>query len=58
MNLSTNIWGPEAKVFRPERWLEDKASLPEGAMELPSVAFPTFLAGHRACLGFRFSILE
>ena len=58
INTSTKVWGPTAKEFRPERWLEEKASLPEGVMELPSVAFPTFLAGPRSCIGFRFSLLE
>lgn len=58
MNLNPKFWGSDAKEFRPERWLGDRSSLPEGALEFPSVAFPTFLAGPRSCIGFRFSILE
>lgn len=57
----TNIssWGPDADEFRPERWLPDAVHmLPEGVMEIPSIAFPTFLAGARSCIGFRFAIIE
>ncbi|KAJ5628651.1 cytochrome P450 [Penicillium lividum] len=38
----TDIWGPDAEVFRPERWEESK----QGAWE-----FLPFNAGPRACLG-------
>lgn len=50
------MWGPDAHEFRPERWLE--GNLPEGVLELPSLASPTFLAGPRACIGFRFTLIE
>jgi cytochrome P450 len=56
---NTAAWGPDAGEFKPERWLPDVAHLlPEGVMEIPSIAFPTFLAGARACIGFRFAIVE
>lgn len=51
------MWGSDATEFRPERWI-DGSKLPEGAREIPSVAFPTFIAGPRACIGFRFSLIE
>lgn len=55
----TSVWGPDANEFKPERWLPGAVhSLPEGVMEIPSIAFPTFLAGARACVGFRFTIIE
>jgi cytochrome P450 len=38
----TDIWGPEAEVFRPERWEESK----QNAWE-----FLPFNGGPRACLG-------
>lgn len=56
---NTSVWGPDAGEFRPERWLPDGVHLlPEGVQEFPSIAFPIFLAGTRACIGFRFTILE
>ena len=59
MMTDTSVWGPDAGEFRPERWLHDGVHLlPEDVMEFPSIAFPTFLAGTRACIGFRFTILE
>lgn len=56
-NLDSATWGPDAATFNPDRWLNNE-KLPEGVMELPSVAFPTFLAGPRACIGWRFSFIE
>lgn len=58
INTSTRLWGPDAKDFRPERWLAEKHRLPEGVLEMPSVAYPVFLAGPRSCIGFRFAIIE
>jgi len=45
------IWGEDAEVFRPERWLE---------MESPpsNYAYPVFNAGPRECLGRRLAIVE
>jgi cytochrome P450 len=56
MNRSTDVWGPDAAAFNPERWLQSK--LPEGALELPSIAMPSFVAGPRSCIGFRFAVIE
>uniref|UniRef100_A0A2H1WQ74 SFRICE018794.2 n=1 Tax=Spodoptera frugiperda TaxID=7108 RepID=A0A2H1WQ74_SPOFR len=41
---SVRAWGPDAKLYRPERWLED---------ELPGnpAAFLPFSYGRRACIG-------
>ncbi|KAI8346292.1 cytochrome P450 [Mortierella sp. GBAus27b] len=50
MGRDTTIWGPDAKEFRPERWLEgDKAS---------PTKFPAFHAGPRTCLGQQFATIE
>ncbi|EMD37142.1 hypothetical protein CERSUDRAFT_115058 [Gelatoporia subvermispora B] len=56
INQSKDIWGEDADEFRPERW--DK--LPEGAANIPGVwgHILTFLGGPRACIGFRFSLVE
>lgn len=56
MNRNTDFWGSDAASFNPDRWLQSK--LPEGARELPSIAMPSFLAGPRACIGFRFALIE
>ncbi|KAF8342996.1 cytochrome P450 [Cantharellus anzutake] len=52
-----DVWGPDANEFKPERWLSPNG-VPDGAMEIPSIKFLPFLAGPRACIGFRFSITE
>ncbi|KAJ7016830.1 cytochrome P450 [Mycena alexandri] len=54
MNRDKAIWGPDAMEFVPERWESDiKNSLPGvwGHML-------TFLGGPRACIGYRFSLVE
>ncbi|KAI6157012.1 cytochrome P450 [Pisolithus tinctorius] len=58
MNRSEAIWGPDAKVFRPERWLEadgvtNKAQEVKGHRHLLS-----FGDGPRACVGKLFAIAE
>lgn len=56
MNRSEAIWGTDAKEFNPDRW----ASLPEVASQVPGVwgHVMTFLGGPRACIGYRFSLVE
>ena len=58
MNRSTNIWGPDAKEFRPERWLEEggihgNADSIQGYHHLL-----TFSDGPRICLGRSFALAE
>lgn len=57
MNTDVDTWGEDSHEFRPERWLPG-GSLPNGVREMPSLAFPTFLAGARGCIGFRFTMVE
>ncbi|TDL20056.1 cytochrome P450 [Rickenella mellea] len=58
-NRSKAIWGADADVWKPERWLE---SLPKSVSEahLPGVyaSMMTFLGGSRACIGFKFAEME
>jgi cytochrome P450 len=56
INRSKNIWGEDAAEFKPERW----DSVPEGATNIPGVWGKqlSFLGGPRACIGYRFSIIE
>ncbi len=50
---STKIWGPDAKTFRPERWL-DKGYI----AKLPAGAFRPFERGPRACIGQELAMME
>ncbi|KAJ6630229.1 cytochrome P450 [Mycena sp. CBHHK59/15] len=56
MNRDANIWGPDAMEFVPERW----ESLTPISNVLPGVwgNMLTFLGGPRACIGYRFSLVE
>lgn len=58
-NRNPALWGDDAKVWKPERWLGD---LPAKLIEahLPGVYsnLMTFNGGGRACIGFKFSQLE
>merc|ERR1712232_1329835 len=51
MGRDPAIWGEDAHVFRPERWLE--MSTPPS-----NYAFPVFNAGPRECLGKRLAMVE
>ncbi|KAF9321599.1 hypothetical protein BG003_000915 [Podila horticola] len=50
MGRSTDIWGPNAKEYVPDRWINT---------DKPSAAkFPAFHAGPRTCLGQQFATIE
>jgi cytochrome P450 len=46
MNRSRLIWGEDADMFKPERWLENGNLISKTAFE-----FPVFNGGPRTCLG-------
>ncbi|GMT22204.1 hypothetical protein PFISCL1PPCAC_13501, partial [Pristionchus fissidentatus] len=50
MHMDENVWGEDAKEFRPERWLEDS--------DRPRAAFQSFGEGPRICLGMRLAYME
>ncbi|PPQ74553.1 hypothetical protein CVT24_004347 [Panaeolus cyanescens] len=58
-NRNTDIWGPDADEWKPERWLE---GLPDSVSDahLPGIYshLMSFSAGGRSCIGFKFSQLE
>lgn len=56
VNRDKSIWGEDADEFRPERW----ESISEASSEVPGVwgNMLTFLGGPRACIGYRFALIE
>ncbi|KAI0734311.1 cytochrome P450 [Fomitopsis betulina] len=56
VNRSKAIWGEDALEFRPERW----SNVPAAAQKIPGTwsNMMTFLGGPRACIGYRFSLVE
>ncbi|CDS07716.1 hypothetical protein LRAMOSA01665 [Lichtheimia ramosa] len=51
---SEKVWGPDAKQFKPERWIT-----PEGELRRESQGqWPAFHAGPRTCLGQNLATLE
>lgn len=56
INRSEELWGADGREFKPERW----ESLPEAASAVPGVwgNMLTFIGGPRACIGYRFSLVE
>ncbi|KZV62980.1 cytochrome P450 [Peniophora sp. CONT] len=57
-NCDPTVWGPDAHLWKPSRWLSD---LPQTVTDAhgPGVYahLMTFLGGSRSCIGFRFSQL-
>jgi cytochrome P450 len=62
INQSTEIWGPDAAEFNPDRYLHpsknDTSS--ETKNQVPGVwgNLLTFLGGNRNCIGYRFALVE
>ncbi|KAI5478314.1 hypothetical protein MNV49_005269 [Pseudohyphozyma bogoriensis] len=56
-NHSEKVFGEDAKVFRPERWLEGKVGEKVQGHGLYSQLL-TFLSGPRGCIGYKFALLE
>ena len=60
LNCSVSMWGPDAKIFRPSRWLAEK----EGAQPVNAETMHgyrhlmTFGDGPRMCLGRLFALTE
>ncbi|KAF8600122.1 cytochrome P450 [Ceratobasidium sp. AG-I] len=58
-NRCKETWGQDADEFKPNRWLEDRlSSVSEAKTSGVYSSMMTFSAGPRACIGFKFSVLE
>ncbi|CCM04915.1 uncharacterized protein FIBRA_07112 [Fibroporia radiculosa] len=58
INVDARIWGPDAAIFRPERWLEP-GGLPETVKDIHAPGhFLTFGDGAKTCLGRHFAVAE
>ncbi|KAK8042026.1 hypothetical protein PG993_006549 [Apiospora rasikravindrae] len=58
INYSTELWGEDAGVFKPERWLAKDEHDKKKAASASNYAFMTFLHGPRSCIGQAFSKAE
>ena len=59
INCSKDIWGPDAKEFKPERWLNNREGLTSKAKEIQGYHhILTFVDGQRICLGRAFAFTE
>ncbi len=56
VNYSTELWGPDAAEFKPERWMAPGQANAGGAES--NYAFLTFLHGPRSCIGSKFAVAE
>ncbi|KHJ32070.1 putative cytochrome p450 [Erysiphe necator] len=58
-NKSEELWGPDAKKFKPERWLpSDTNPHPANGGAASNYSFLTFLHGPRGCIGQGFARAE
>ncbi|EJT99567.1 cytochrome P450 [Dacryopinax primogenitus] len=59
-NRSTVVWGHDANVFRPERWLMNDMSKvpPEDQCGGPYANVSNFGGGPKACIGWRYAMIE
>ncbi|KAE8349893.1 cytochrome P450 [Aspergillus coremiiformis] len=55
-NVDQELWGPDAGVFNPERWIRDRQANSGGVRSHHGVL--TFLQGPRSCVGASFARAE
>ncbi|RYO65006.1 hypothetical protein AA0113_g5602 [Alternaria arborescens] len=56
INTSTHMWGPDARSFNPDRWMQPGTANTGGAES--NYAITTFLHGPRSCIGRDFAKAE
>ncbi|KAJ3758339.1 cytochrome P450 [Lentinula raphanica] len=57
VNRLESVWGPDAKVWKPERWMSGKNP---ASIHLPGIysGMLSFFGGGRSCIGYRFALIE
>ncbi|KAJ7791744.1 cytochrome P450 [Mycena leptocephala] len=55
-NRNTDVFGQDADVFNPERWLDGRVQTTTSVGVYGNLM--TFGSGHRACIGWRFAVYE
>lgn len=68
MNVDPTVWGLDAHIFRPERWIQDRhhrfyeCDLPASVTGQQSAGgwghLMTFSIGPRNCIGYRMALVE
>lgn len=59
INRSEKVWGADAKVFKPERWLDQESGLTSKSKEYTGYHhLLSFTGGPRICLGRLFAVTE
>ncbi|KAL8839542.1 MAG: hypothetical protein Q9176_004403 [Flavoplaca citrina] len=58
VNGNTELWGPEAADFKPERWQRSPSGLSSNETMSTNYQFLTFLHGPRSCIGQGFAMGE
>ncbi|KAG6826109.1 hypothetical protein H0H92_001110, partial [Tricholoma furcatifolium] len=58
LNTSEHLWGPDAKVFSPDRWINGDVSKQRAANIHTTNHIHTFVDGPRTCLGRDFAMKE
>lgn len=58
VNANTELWGPDATDFRPERWQRNVKNAPFSEPKGTNYNFLTFLHGPRSCIGQTFAMGE
>jgi cytochrome P450 len=57
LNCSVSVWGPDAKTFKPSRWLKEDDATDEARGPLHGYRhLMTFGSGARMCLGRLFAL--
>lgn len=58
VNMSEQLWGADAKEFKPERWLDADGHTNNRGSADSNYSFLTFLHGPRSCIGQKFAQAE
>ncbi|KAL6302728.1 cytochrome P450 [Sparassis latifolia] len=58
MQVNTDVWGPNAAEFVPERWIDPGGVLPPAELPHGWSGLVAFCDGPRNCIGYRLAVFE